>query len=283
MDHTYADLASRVEPKLGWEVATILVTVKAYPAIGRRNGEAVCVAGVRIDGGQPRWIRLFPVPFRGLSKAQQFKKYQVISLRVKPHPSDHRPESYRPDLESMMTGPVLDTTKGWGDRWELLKDLAGETTSCKLLTDSKSKHRAAPSLGLIKPAKIHNIEVTPNPEYDPTTPTTENEDLFGTITEALQATPFLAKYHYYCLAVECAGHNQSIVDWESGQFARRNLRTMSQADAIEAHKEKFLNQMCSPARDVYFYLGNQHNYLSSFLVLGVFWPPAGKRPADTLF
>lgn len=31
------------------DVATVLVTVKAYPAIGKKNGEAVCVAGVRLD------------------------------------------------------------------------------------------------------------------------------------------------------------------------------------------------------------------------------------------
>ena len=59
----------------GWDVATVLVTVKAYPVIGRRTGESVCVAGARLDRGQPQWIRLFPVPFRSLGKERQFDKY----------------------------------------------------------------------------------------------------------------------------------------------------------------------------------------------------------------
>ncbi|MDP9301029.1 MAG: hypothetical protein M3P43_09090 [Actinomycetota bacterium] len=49
----------------------ILVTVKAYPAIGRRHGQAVCVAGVDLE--QSRWICLFPVPFRDMRFDQRFK------------------------------------------------------------------------------------------------------------------------------------------------------------------------------------------------------------------
>jgi hypothetical protein len=33
---------------------TVLVTVKAYPAVSRRKGEVECVAG--IDATEPRWI-----------------------------------------------------------------------------------------------------------------------------------------------------------------------------------------------------------------------------------
>jgi hypothetical protein len=38
----------------------VLVTVKTYPTLSRRDGELVCTAGVRADGS---WVRLYPVPF----------------------------------------------------------------------------------------------------------------------------------------------------------------------------------------------------------------------------
>jgi len=66
------------------DVATVLVTVKAYPAIGKKSGEAVCVAGVRLDRDVPEWIRLFPVGFRDLPRDKQFAKYQVVKLKVLP-------------------------------------------------------------------------------------------------------------------------------------------------------------------------------------------------------
>src|ERR1700674_3007527 len=38
---------------------SLVVTVKAYPAISRKHGEAVCVAGIRTDTPEPRWVRLW--------------------------------------------------------------------------------------------------------------------------------------------------------------------------------------------------------------------------------
>jgi hypothetical protein len=55
--------ATFMEATMSDEQATVLVTVKAYPGLSVRRGETVCVAGVRIDGGPPRWMRLYPVAF----------------------------------------------------------------------------------------------------------------------------------------------------------------------------------------------------------------------------
>lgn len=76
----------------------ILVTVKAYPAVGRRHGEAVCVAGIDLD--TPRWIRLFPVPFRDLPFTQRFRKFDIVELQAS-ESSDPRPESYKPNADSI--------------------------------------------------------------------------------------------------------------------------------------------------------------------------------------
>jgi len=48
------------------ESIDVLPLVKAYPALSKTYGEVSCVAGVQLagDGNCPRWIRLYPVPFR---------------------------------------------------------------------------------------------------------------------------------------------------------------------------------------------------------------------------
>lgn len=269
----------------GWETVTALITVKAYPVIGSKTGEAVCVAGIRLDTPEPTWIRLFPVPFRQLAEDKRFKKFQIVQLRAqRRHGADRRPESLHPDLDSMRLGEVIDTQNGtWARRWSLLGDRAGEVTMCELLMGARTSGQASPSLGLVKPAEVTDVTVTTNPAYAPATQTVV-EDLFGADTTPLQASPFIAKYRYKCLAVGCNGHHQTIVDWEVGMLGRRLLREgKDEAQAIAGIRAKYLGEMASAAKDVHFFVGNQHQHPASFLVIGVFWPGKNTRPATPLF
>lgn len=76
----------------------MLVTVKAFPAITRRRGEAVCVAGIDVD--TPRWIRLFPVPFRDMPPDRRFKKFDILELAAS-KASDPRPESHQANVDTL--------------------------------------------------------------------------------------------------------------------------------------------------------------------------------------
>lgn len=58
----------------------VLVTVKASPQPSTAYGDTVCVAGTLLDG-PPRWIRLYPVPFRYLEGNSQFAKYDIIEVQ----------------------------------------------------------------------------------------------------------------------------------------------------------------------------------------------------------
>jgi len=278
-----ASVHAPVQDRAGWETITALVTVKAYPAISRKSGESVCVAGVRLDTPRPEWVRLFPVGFRALPADQQFKKYQVVSLRAKHGNSDRRQESFQPDLSSLQLGSTVDADHGsWRRRWQVVEEIAGETTSCALADAAKADGQDAPSLGLVKPVDVTDLVVRENPDYKPGGQVEIDVDLFGTEREVLEKTPFIVSYRYRCEARACRGHEQSIVDWESGQLARRNLQTHTPDDAKALHRARFLDEMCSSRRDTYFFVGNQHQHPQSFLVLGVFWPPVGSRPAATL-
>ncbi len=270
-----------VEDRPGWETITVLVTVKAYPVIAHKSGESVCVAGVRLDTPTPEWVRLFPVGFRELPNHQQFDKYDVVRLRARRRGgSDRRPETYQPSLDTLVVGPSVDTDRGaWQRRGELLGELIGATTTCELTAAARDRGQAAPSLGLVKPRDV-DLTVADNPDYRPGGDAQVDVDLFGHEHEVLEKTPFTATYHYRCAGViACRGHHQSIVDWESGQLARRNLRSRSVADAQAAHRRRFLDEMCAPGRDTYFFVGNQHQHPGSFLVLGLFWPRLGLQPA----
>lgn len=261
----------------------VLATVKAYPAMSHKYGESVCVAGLRLDTSEPEWVRLFPVSFRSLPADKQFGKYQVLALRAQRGATDRRPESWRPDLDSLRLGAAVGTGSGWRHRWQVMEPLADSTTTCELLKGARAHGQNAPSLGLIRPADVSGLVVETNPDYKADSGEPVDVDLFGTERELLEATPFLVHYRYRCAALSCPGHRQSIVDWESGQLARRNLRTYSVTEAKDLQRKRFLDEMCAPGRETLFYVGNQHQHPISFLVLGLFWPPKGSRPSPTLF
>lgn len=73
---------------------------------------------------------------------------------------------------------------------------------------------------------------------------------------------------------ECPGHKMSIVDWELGQSYRSWRRRYPDRDTLlEKIQERWLNLICSEKNDVYFYVGNMKRFRTSFMVLGVFYPP----------
>jgi hypothetical protein len=104
----------------------ILPVVKAYPVVDQVSfSEAVCVAGITVEAPH-RWIRLFPLDYRGLERAQQFRKYEITELDVVKSAKDSRPESYAPVLESIEIVEHISTDNGTGN--------AGSLTSTPLPT-----------------------------------------------------------------------------------------------------------------------------------------------------
>lgn len=66
----------------------VLITVKTYPTLSRKYGETVCTAGVREDGS---WVRIYPVPFRRLEEAEQYRKFDWLECDLIKSRSDPRP------------------------------------------------------------------------------------------------------------------------------------------------------------------------------------------------
>jgi len=244
--------------------------------------EAVCVAG--IDMAQPhRWIRLFPLDFRGLERARRFRKYEVITLDAKKSVQDSRPESYTPVLDSIVTGEHIGSENGsWRSRMSYL-DAVRDASMCEIQRRQKETRQ---SLGIFRPLEIEDLSVAPAPEAfaESQRAVIEQasllEDRAGDSSRnPLEPLPVKAKFSYRCEDARCRGHNQSFIDWELGAFYRRIRDETSAAmpARLEAVRSHFLN-LCDRTRDMHFVTGSMLAHPTSFLILGLVYPRRGSAP-----
>jgi hypothetical protein len=251
---------------------SLLVTVKASPAISQKYGEAVCVAGIRTDTEKPEWVRLFPVTFRDLQFSKRFKKYQHITLEAVKHSNDVRPETYRPNVDTLITGEILDTKDGWAKRWPFVRPIMVESM-CEVLSQQKIDKT---SLGAFRPKEVLDLLVEETEEsWNPKKAAVVSQpSLLMPEKVGLEKLPYRFKYRYRCETAGCKSHTQSMVDWELAESFRSWRDRYEESVLFEKIRERFLGEMCGPKKDTIFFVGNQHLHPSAFLVLGVFWPPA---------
>jgi len=267
--------------RYAFEVIRLLPVVKAYPALSRTYGEVSCVAGVQMgDGGPAGWIRLYPVPFRALEDARRFRKYEPMTVRVARPRSDRRPETRRPDVDSIVpSGHLLPSSNAWRARRAWIEPLMVDSM-CEL---RRRQRKDGTSLGIFRPADITGLVIEPvdvriarremaktlvrqasllDPESD------QRRQL-----RALELMPYAFKYRYRCTDPRCRGHEQSLTDWEVFRFYQR---VRGKPDWEDRMRARFIGDLCAPERDTALVVGNQHQHPDSFLVLSVWWPP--KQP-----
>ena len=266
----------------GWITRDVLITVKAYPNPSSKYGETVCVAGVTREEG---WIRLYPVTFRDLPDPLKFRKYQWVSVRLKKHQSDNRPESYRPDLTSLRPGEFVSAKDGWKRR----KGLLLPTLSASMCEIQRLQLTSGKSLGMFRPASVEDFIIEDlEQEWDARRREILGQGMFfSRRTKALERIPYRFMYRYRCADPHCKGYKQSIVDWEIAELYR-NVRGKRRAPEKikELIRHKFFDELCSRHRETHFFVGNMAKHTRTFLVLGVFYPRASKEGASesrTLF
>lgn len=111
----------------------VLITVKTYPTLSRKYGETVCTAGLRQDGS---WVRIYPVPFRRLDEAEQYRKFDWIECDLIRGTSDPRPETRHPaDMSQLRPVGHMGTSDAWRERRSLLLDTATVYTRLVPLID----------------------------------------------------------------------------------------------------------------------------------------------------
>ncbi len=136
-----------------YETKRVYILVKTYPTVSKSYSELVCTAGVLEDGS---WIRLYPVPFRKLDFEQKYSKYTWIEVAVARNTSDFRPESYRPDLPSIIV-EQRPKTANWDERHSIIfKNQKPYTNLSELIAKAKND---GTSLAVFKPTKVLGFKI----------------------------------------------------------------------------------------------------------------------------
>jgi hypothetical protein len=266
----------RVDP----ERMKVVVLIKAAPVLTHDLEETMCVAGIRTDSGDPQWIRLHPVPFRDLADDSKFAKYQTVSLAARRPRSDRRPESWSPVSGSIIPTELMGTENGWAQRRHLV-DRLGEARMCDLIEANRSGSGPdTPSLAVVRPIESPRLKITQRDELQlgewrrRAAGAASRMSLFDDPSVSkpdFEVVPWRFQYEFRCSAPRCNGHRQTIVDWEALALWRH---VRHQPDWRDQMRLKFEETLWK-GRDTVLFVGNQEQHPVSFLVLGVFWPPAG--------
>jgi hypothetical protein len=230
-----------------------------------------------------RWVRLFPLDFRGLERARQFKKYEVITLNAQKSSKDSRPESYTPVLDTIEVGEHIDTDNGTWRRRLPYFDAVEDDSMCGIQARQAS---ARQSLGVFRPREVDDLSVSlAPPEFEASQRAVIQQgsllgDRAGDVRNPLEPLPVKAKFHYRCPDAKCNGHEQSLIDWELGQLFRRLRHDgRDETSCLDAVRDRFLGFCDDANHDVRFITGSMLSKPKSFLILGLVYPKR-KPPAQ---
>lgn len=253
----------------------VLITVKTYPVPSAGYDELVCTAGICPEIG---FVRLYPVPFRYLPMTKQYRKYQWIEVEAKRNRKDPRPESYRPNCETIqLVGEPLGTDFGWAERKQIVLPLQSSS-----MEELRARQKAEGiSLGLIRPAEVEDFTAIPEKaDWSPRVRAKLAQlRLFGPERKPLSKLPYKFQYRFRCDDPRCNGHRMMIEDWELGVLYLKMVEE-TQGDeqaAIAKVREKFFGQLCGDKVETYFFMGNMWQRPNSWLVLGGFYPPVSPQ------
>ncbi|MFI0243154.1 hypothetical protein [Streptomyces sp. NPDC016845] len=247
-----------------------MITVKTYPELSAKYRETSCVAGIRLDRDSPEHVRLFPVPFRLLDAQSQFAKYAIVEVDVRRHQQDRRPESWRPNLDTLKVIDRIGTRDGWRQRYSLLRPLIAPS----LCAIKRDQARHGTSLGLFRPAAPVHFRLEPAEPWPASKAALADQmDLLDQDLKQLQWVPLEFRYRFRCNDAHCTGHDLALRDWEAGESYRKYLRTYGQTGVQDKLRERWSTRMFSPGKAVHCFVGNLAKRPATFMLLGLFYPP----------
>ena len=252
----------------------ILILVKAAPQPSTTYGETVCVAGLLGPAERPTWIRLYPVPFRYLDGDRQFGKYQLIQVTTRGAGGDKRRESHKIVADSITITGSLPT---WARRSAWIERL--DTPTMCSLQEAVKHDLNATSLAAVRPARPERLTFEPSPGWSRDQLRKfevyrSQGTLFDEIPKPLLRPPrFRVRLRYRCEEPSCAGHAQTIIDWELTALQAHH-RYSSDAELCAAITHRFFEIPFAAKKDPLLFVGNQEDVRrrASFTVLGLYYP-----------
>lgn len=274
-----------------WARRRILIWGKTRPELSRTYRETVCTGGVFED--TKRLVRLYPIPLRYIDDERVFKKYQWIEADVKRSEVDPRPESYKIQAETIEVFETIGTNKGtWTERAVWVMNDRNIFPSVEALVQQQSIDYT--SLGLVKPANVSNVIAEPISEAEKKQFHKRYEehrlqlmlpidDEYAREVPPLRGPDFRFKVEFTCSDVRCQRtHQFSVLDWEIDALYSK-VRQRGDTPEVASGKvvTKLRDQVCSPDKDLYFYLGNISNHPQVFTIVGLWWPMRKTGPVQS--
>lgn len=251
-----------------WEKKKVLITVRTYPTPAYKGVEVSCTAGITDDG---KWIRLFPIPYRYLDFDKRFRKYQWIEVNTK-KASDHRPESYQLDIDSIkILSEPIPTKDNWKARKDIIYPLKAHCLCC---LQKQRDDDGYPTLGIVKPKTISSFKIEKdisNWSQEQTERLMQMSFLEKQPTQKLEKIPYVFSYNFTCQEPSCKGHTLMCTDWEMMQSYRSWIQKY-QNNWETAFKQKYETEMILE-KDTHFYVGTLHEHPNAWIIIGLFYPP----------
>jgi len=233
-------------------------------------------------------IRLFPVPFRLVDDEKQFKKWQWIQVRVQKAKDDHRPESHKIFVDTIVCeGEPLPTKDGWKARRAAL---VGVEIFDDFQAVETNREKTGATLALMRPHRIVELDITPtkNPDWTEEeraklVQDLQQEGLFDSRdakkVAMLRKVPFDFHYRYECmLNGEAVSYRHKIADWEAGALYW-NCKKNYGDDWEAAFRNKIERQL--PAEDLMFLMGTIHRFPDQWLIVSLIYPKKQKPKRQT--
>lgn len=247
------------------EKLRVLILVMTYPHPSRKYTELVCTAGATEDR---KWVRLYPIDYRYRNPSQRYHKYQWIEVEVSRPCEDPRPESRRPNLDTLRVCP--EKLEGWDQKRAFVDGLP--VYSVRQLQQAYKERRM--SLGVVIPKRILDVEVRRAKQKDWKESWQQAQaqtSLFHGAPKKLEKLPFTFHYIFECHD-DLKPRRAMVEDWEIGVlFLKERDRLGSETRAAESVREQLL-RMVGKNREPRFFMGTRFPY-NTWLILGVFWPP----------
>ncbi|MCK1449616.1 hypothetical protein IVB36_01470 [Bradyrhizobium sp. 35] len=231
-----------------------IIIVKAAPQLSGKHGETVCTAAVTRSR---EWVRLYPIAFRTLQDAQQFRRWDVVRYTAQRPRDDRRVESRRLDHQSLTIGGSLPQRERYG----LVAPMVVES-----LEDERAQGR---SLAFIRP-KITRFTVEKKPDAE-----LEDErqkyqlaakqtDLFLGPIIPYAPCPYRFKYDYETKDGKRTGTCQ---DWETEATFFNWQKQYSEEETIKKMKARWGEEM--PSKGLLFAMGTHSQYPDTWLINGL--------------
>lgn len=261
----------------------VLITVKTYPTLSQSHVELVCTAGFREDGS---WVRIYPVPFRLMDRAQQFAKWTWVELPLVRRPKDKRPESHSPaDRNDITVLGKVPTDGDWRLRRELVLKRSQVWQDLTRLIEAGKRNEV--SLATFKPARMLGFEWQPAEEagWDAAKLAAveaqlRQRDFFDAdaVNDDFRPVRKLPVDFYYRFA-DATGRESRlrILDWEIGMLYWNCLEASqgNEHAALEKVRAKYETEFI--AKDLHLFLGTTYEWHSRapnpWVIIGVFPPP----------